>query len=508
MSYLRLARCAVVVILASSAFAADFYVDVVNGNDANPGTSPGSAWRTLTHASAAAPAGSAHTIHVAPGTYSPATGESFPLMFREQRLVGDQGPASTILDGGGGGPLIRMHLPRGNGLPSSASLVQGFTLRNTSLAVELTSDWLTLTTSLVDCVIQSATTGIDITAAGVGPGGNMVAATLTRVTIEGGTNCVDVGVTRPSSLTAIDCTFRGAADSGIKVTSFGTMQLNFIRSRFETNAVAGVWGHVSNFGRIESTFSDCLLARNGAGFTATPPSGLGAFVGADFHRSTVADNAGAGVILSSGSGVSSSASFRGTLVHGNSPDVSVANVTANQFSQIGGPDPQFVDRGNGDFRLRFGSPSIDMGDPGLVVGVLDLARVARPIDGDLDTNERADIGAFEHQPLRLVTSGSIGSPLRLEMSGPAGGTTTVYFTRGPLVAPASTPFGQFDLNPATFGTLFQSPVAPFPPVPFQRPIPNQAVLIGRTFAFQGLTSSGIAPNGFAYTNAVSFTVVP
>src|SRR2546421_9502159 len=93
------------VALAAPCLAGDWYVDVVNGSDANPGTSPASAWRTLTHASSATPSGSSNMIHVAPGTYSPASGETFPLRFGFQNVVGDQGSLVTIVEGGSGGGL-------------------------------------------------------------------------------------------------------------------------------------------------------------------------------------------------------------------------------------------------------------------------------------------------------------------------------------------------------------------------------------------------------------------
>jgi hypothetical protein len=168
----------------------------------------------------------------------------------------------------------------------------------------------------------------------------------------------------------------------------------------------------------------------------------------------------------------------------------------------------FVDPLTDDYRLRFGSQCIDQGLLGSGSGAPDLAGVVRPIDGNLDTVEHADMGAFEFTPLRLVTSGHLGTPMRLESSGPVGGTSTIFFTRGAPVTPMGTPFGELDLNPSMIGTLLHVNVAPFPPVGFQRPIPNLPFLVGHTFSFQGLTTSPLAPQGSAYTNVVSFTVLP
>ena len=89
-------------LLTTSARASDHYVDALNGNDANGGTSTLDAWRTITHALAvigSLPLDS-QTVHVAPGTYDAALGESFPLFPRPRtRIVGTQGSAMTILAG-------------------------------------------------------------------------------------------------------------------------------------------------------------------------------------------------------------------------------------------------------------------------------------------------------------------------------------------------------------------------------------------------------------------------
>src|SRR3569623_1698462 len=81
----------------------DFYVDAVNGNDANTG-SAGSPWRTISMAIRTAPTDGAN-IHVAPGTYS--AGETFPIAPRSnQHLIGDianhgEGAVPTRVSGAG-----------------------------------------------------------------------------------------------------------------------------------------------------------------------------------------------------------------------------------------------------------------------------------------------------------------------------------------------------------------------------------------------------------------------
>ncbi len=68
--------------MVSAALAADYYVDVNTGDDWNYGLSPDNAWKTLTHAVAAAGGGTPEnvcTLHIAPGTYCRDSGEHFSI---------------------------------------------------------------------------------------------------------------------------------------------------------------------------------------------------------------------------------------------------------------------------------------------------------------------------------------------------------------------------------------------------------------------------------------------
>ncbi|OGU27792.1 MAG: hypothetical protein A2X66_07410 [Ignavibacteria bacterium GWA2_54_16] len=71
------------------------------------------------------------------------------------------------------------------------------------------------------------------------------------------------------------------------------------------------------------------------------------------------------------------------------------SVVAECKNNIDG-DPLFVDKTNGDYRLRFGSPAINSGDPG------------SPFDAD---GSRADIGALYYTPVTTIPSApSLSSP--------------------------------------------------------------------------------------------------
>jgi len=70
------------ILLCGIAFAGEFYVDAEAGSNSNTGTSPDSAWLTISHAlsSVYGTPGDPVTIHIAAGTYSASTnGERFPL---------------------------------------------------------------------------------------------------------------------------------------------------------------------------------------------------------------------------------------------------------------------------------------------------------------------------------------------------------------------------------------------------------------------------------------------
>ena len=85
-----LRNISLVALSASPVVAGDYYVDPVNGNDANSGTSASNAWRHLSHVIYAL-GHSSDTVHLAPGTYGPAaTGESFPFFLHGQYIVGDR----------------------------------------------------------------------------------------------------------------------------------------------------------------------------------------------------------------------------------------------------------------------------------------------------------------------------------------------------------------------------------------------------------------------------------
>ena len=85
-------RTALVVLLAlafaPTVRADDVWVDAVGGDDANGGSGPSDAWASITPALnqlGPVPGATLDVVHVMRGTYSTATGETFPLTLRAIR---------------------------------------------------------------------------------------------------------------------------------------------------------------------------------------------------------------------------------------------------------------------------------------------------------------------------------------------------------------------------------------------------------------------------------------
>jgi hypothetical protein len=309
---------------------------------------------------------------------------------------------------------------------------------------------------------------------------------------------------------AVDCEVRDCGGIGFWTgawqdgTSSAEADTYLSRCRILGNGEAGVMARTwSEFPGSTNTLTmeDCLVAGNGG-------DGVDSQGSSSSKRSTLVDNGAYGL---RGHG-----ELESCIVWGNRASLSPGPRTV-EYSCVEGSSapvgqgnlnafPQFVDAAGGDYSLRFDSPCVDAGDPG-DTGVLDAAGLSRPIDGNLDTTARVDMGAHEHAPLRAQAPARIGQPLTLELWGPMGGSATLFWCRGPLGPPLSTPFGDWELGRSRL--LFAtSGTAPGPPALFTLPVAQDPLLIGTTFGLQSLTTSaapGVPP--LVLTNALELTVL-
>jgi hypothetical protein len=513
-------------VLATSgvASAGDWYVDPVAGSNANAGTTPATAWRSVTFALSALPALGAERVHLLPGIYGASNGEAFPLQPRpDVEIFGERGAAVTVLDGGGASvTLIRMESSvGGNGQPyTSASTVRGLTLRAADSGIVLWSNWAAVSPTLEDLVIEGMSgPALAATTGGFG-GAGFVGAALRRVEIVGGTTgvlCLSAG--SEMDLTLEDVHVSDVSGIGIDVFAGDMTTLTLQRVAVLRAGLDACRVRTANFGVARLIVQDGLFASCGAGgvsFSGTPT--LGSSFQATLVRCTLAHNAGVGLRSLSAPQTFVATQLVDSIVDGNGDDIEENGTVQASGSLIGDgdftgssgnftADPLFVSATTGDFQLAWGSPCIDRGTTAQPAH--DLAGRARPIDGDLDTVERVDIGAYEFAPLGLRGTPTLGATLSLALWGQPGAGARVMLSRRPLlVPPYPTPYGELDLERGSLVHFHSGPVGSGPPalVPFT--LPANPAWVGLTVSFQAVVQSSAAPLGLALSNAESIVVLP
>ncbi|MBU1627031.1 DUF1565 domain-containing protein, partial [bacterium] len=86
--------------ISSYCISSDFYIDAVNGNNANSGTSEDEAWKTISYALTYVVGTEENPalIHVAAGTYNMELGEDFPLNIDSFMWLVGEDRDNTMLD--------------------------------------------------------------------------------------------------------------------------------------------------------------------------------------------------------------------------------------------------------------------------------------------------------------------------------------------------------------------------------------------------------------------------
>lgn len=489
-------------VIALPAAASDWYVDAVNGSNANGGTSWPDAWQTISHANSQVPSHTGGVIFIAAGLYDLALGESFPLYATGRSYVGVDGSAVTILDAAGA-PSSVVSVRVGD----SYLYLTGLTLTGANFGIDnYVPDYESYTLDLTD---------VQITATGTAVRSDLLEGyydlRLDHVVLHGnqqGLFVSHVGHLAATDLVATDCLFDANANYGVHVRIAGPGSYSdtfWHRCRFLDNGGAGVElvGDVNWAVGVNAWVYDSLIAGNTTGVTDD-------WGYARLEGCTVANNAVAGVFV----GKDASSVLLGTILYGNADDLVPLGRVSASFCDIGdgdfagsnnnfSADPLFLDAPNRDYRPTFGSPCVDTGVLDLAQTRSDLGGTPRDLDGDLNGETAVDVGAFELAPLALVGEPSIGSIIELQLWGPQGGSSRVFAHRGiALDPPLGTPFGDLYLDRGRLLAIGSSLTAPGPPGSLFWNVPNDPNLVGLTVTMQALSASGDPLKPWGLTNAV------
>jgi hypothetical protein len=399
------------------------WVDAVNGNDANAGTSDAP---VKTIKQAIINAGSNPTITVRPGTYNMALGETFPIEpSSNTKLISTGGAAVTIIDATGADTRVIY----GNGL-GPQTLIEGFTIRGGMYLEEVGGNAATGggiflgigdQTTVNRCIItnnevrghygdSNHKTGGPAYGGGIG-----IFNALTKVTnsvisnniVRGGTgyNEFEMGVSGGTG---------GSAQGGGIWMSGPTPMFN---NTFVGNQSIGGEGGTAENG-VGGTGGTALYGALDAGsITATN----------NIFASNVV-TAGVGGVGSSGNGSAGGAVSGGINVDTASYNLFFNNTAGDGFTgtnAIIGQNPLFVS--GSDFHLRTASPARGAGTA-TGAPLVDLENLVRPSPPSMGAYE---VGLF------LAATGGIGK-ITVTWPGVSGSTShNLYMARVSGVTPAN-----------------------------------------------------------------------
>lgn len=490
MNKTQLGLFAALLCLAAPAAADDFFVDAVNGDDANDGLTRATAFRTLTRASQAAQPTEApgDRVLVASGRYDASIGEVFPIAFGPYVQVIGAGveagvrpvvaphpleDAFELLPGPFGPRIEKLSVDggrRGFHVRGRAFLSQ-VEVRGCSVAFDLENDFLDIAT-IWYCAVEDCPVGVHMQA-----GATSVVAT----SIVGAQLGVLYEPEAFGSLTLRSSQIQQCG-KGIEVRDASVPSNLVLESAVITDCATGIDLRSTPGAEVRLFVNRGTLAGNGVAVSIDAPL--------DMANSLVRRS----IIASNGVGFATTASLpevRSSIVEdGSAIGHQVVAVAAG-----------FVDAANGDYSLERSSFAVDRfpGDP---------ETSAFEVDGNLDGRGGDDLGALERRTMRALTSASIGGSVTLEAEGERGTVGIGLLDRSQLgEPPALTPYGALFLS----GTgVERAALVAFPAqedrATWSVAIPNDPALVGTVWSAQTLVRSQAAPLGAALTNEVRIVI--
>jgi parallel beta-helix repeat protein len=370
------------------------------------------------------------TVLVSPGTYT----ESLNFKGRRTQLISSNGPAATFLRSPSG-----VAVAFGSG-ETSASVISGFTITNSSTGIAVSSSG---TPTIVSNVIINCGTGIDV---------NFASPIIRSNRIFGSTgNGIALG---GAAIPLIENNIIEKNARGIDMFAAGDPVIR--NNRIQGNRGDGV-GMVNR--SDANIIQNIIVGNTNSGITWLVPSGArGPWV----INNTIFRNGTAGI---SADGFDVSSRIINNIIIG-TPALSVGGFNDNNppqvrnnniFSTTGAAyaglisnltgvagniaaDPLFVCQPGEDFRLLPGSPCVDAGTNGAPeLPSLDFQGATRIMDGDTNGSVLVDIGAYEFNP--AVVSDPclyLTCPGNITVSAPAGQNSVIVNYPAPVGTPVAT----------------------------------------------------------------------
>ena len=368
------------------------------------------------------------TVLVAPGTYA----ERINFRGKAITVKSAQGPAVTIIDGGGLGRVVTF-----NSSETRAAVLSGFTIRNgfdqhSGAGIQIGSSSPTIRGNVVTA--NRSCTGVGIHSSFGSPRieGNRVTRNSTETCTGGWGIGIYVGGDSAAEVVDNEITENTSmgATSGGGLALFAAGNAVVSGNLIARNTTEGPWGCGWGGGVVTANFVQAkvfnnVITGNRACFAAGVQWGGTTGVNQLVNNTIVGNEASirhSGVYVSGFDArqqvfnniitvASGPALFCENGASVSSPVLNSNNVYSAQDAAYGGTcadqtgingnvsaDPRFVNAAAGDYRLILASPSVDTGNPAApILPPTDFAGGSRVVDGDGDGTPRVDMGALEYR---------------------------------------------------------------------------------------------------------------